>query len=268
MSNSSKEKKLVTDVWTLRSFPHYGNPCLCCWHCGASDETIVTLTLTFLCCRHYGASDGTVVCESKVTIAWPLIILCVLLNIMEPATKRFLLLLLPLLFCVVDIVEPATKRLLLLLLLFCVVDIMEPATKRFLLLLWPFCVVDIMEPATERLSVWAKWPSRDPVSSECRPIHTRHLAVQSVPDGRLTGADRPLLGADIVLLHHRQRQQQSPSRRVPLSCTERWLVLLLLYAHRHRSILGAAGHIILTPVYKRTSWWRSTTLNHQNNLVC
>jgi hypothetical protein len=28
MSNSSKEKKLVTDVWTLRSFPHYGNPCV------------------------------------------------------------------------------------------------------------------------------------------------------------------------------------------------------------------------------------------------
>jgi hypothetical protein len=25
------------------------------------------------------------------------------------------------------------------------------------------------------------------------------------------------------------------------------LVWLLLYAHRHRSILGAAGHIILTP---------------------
>jgi hypothetical protein len=24
-------------------------------------------------------------------------------------------------------------------------------------------------------------------------------------------------------------------------------VLLLLYAHRHRSVLGAAGHIILTP---------------------
>jgi hypothetical protein len=27
MSNSSKEKKLVTDVWTLRSFPHYRNSC-------------------------------------------------------------------------------------------------------------------------------------------------------------------------------------------------------------------------------------------------
>jgi hypothetical protein len=27
MSNASKEKKLVTDVWTLRSFPHYGNSC-------------------------------------------------------------------------------------------------------------------------------------------------------------------------------------------------------------------------------------------------
>jgi hypothetical protein len=26
-----------------------------------------------------------------------------------------------------------------------------------------------------------------------------------------------------------------------------FLVWLLLYAHRHRSILGAAGHIILTP---------------------
>jgi hypothetical protein len=25
------------------------------------------------------------------------------------------------------------------------------------------------------------------------------------------------------------------------------LVLLLLYAHRHRSVFGAAGHIILTP---------------------
>jgi hypothetical protein len=28
---------------------------------------------------------------------------------------------------------------------------------------------------------------------------------------------------------------------------EGWLVWFLLYAHRHRSILGAAGHIILTP---------------------
>jgi hypothetical protein len=26
-----------------------------------------------------------------------------------------------------------------------------------------------------------------------------------------------------------------------------WLVWLVLYAHRHRSILGAAGHIIRTP---------------------
>jgi hypothetical protein len=41
MSHSSKEKKLVTDVWTLRSFPHYGNSCCAREHLGWLANVIV-----------------------------------------------------------------------------------------------------------------------------------------------------------------------------------------------------------------------------------
>jgi hypothetical protein len=42
------------------------------------------------------------------------------------------------------------------------------------------------------------------------------------------------------------RHKPSPP---PCSLLQYGIVWLLLYAHRHRSILGAAGHITLTPAY-------------------
>jgi hypothetical protein len=51
-----------------------------------------------------------------------------------------------------------------------------------------------------------------------------------------------------------------------------WLVWLLLYAHRHQSILGAAGQIILTPanqlmVIAKEVHWIRTCLNLDSRVL-
>jgi hypothetical protein len=52
-----------------------------------------------------------------------------------------------------------------------------------------------------------------------------------------------------VRSHARTHTQSHEYKKIhPAQCKQvGWLVWLLLYAHRHWSILGAAGHIILTP---------------------
>jgi hypothetical protein len=45
----------------------------------------------------------------------------------------------------------------------------------------------------------------------------------------------------------RKKERKEKKRKEPKEGKVNWLVWLLFYAHRHRSILGVAGHIILTP---------------------